>query len=132
MVRSSLTLLLIAVVFSGCHEIYTQFCQKKVPITCIKIESLDSELEAKLKDSFREFNISKECKFKLKAHYHNVSSCKNPVANSLGADFDGYLNMQILNSKGCYFRVQQDYKGHSWRANYDDVVSRLKKELEID
>ncbi len=129
-------LLLAALFFSGCEEeIYTQFCTKeKVPpvgIDCLNIESIDPEVDNFLKEQNIHVNITKECPFTLVGMHYHVKACKNPVANSRGADFDGYVKLQVFQNGVCYYRVQQDFKSSPWQKQMPHIVKRLKKDLNL-
>jgi len=63
-------------------------------------------------------------------HYH-VKACKNPVANSVGADFDGYVKLQIFHKGSCYYRVQQDFKSAPWQEQMQHILEQLKKDLNL-
>jgi hypothetical protein len=63
-------------------------------------------------------------------HYH-VDACKNPVANSVGSDFDGYVKLQIFHKGSCYYRVQQDFKHASWQEQMKHVLNQLKADLKL-
>jgi hypothetical protein len=118
--------------FSGCveHDVYDKFCYKeKLKVDCLDIEApLDNSLYVKVVRDFGKYQ-NDSCDFTLKAYYYNVKKCDNPVANSVGSDFDGYVNLQIFYKGNCYYKIQQDYKGESWEDSYDVISKKLKKTI---
>ncbi len=127
------TLLLATLFLTGCEEkVYTQFCsEKKLHVNCLNIESLDSDVNMLLKETLSYLTISDECPFTLQGMHHHVKACKNPVANSVGADFDGYVKLQVLHDGTCYYRIQQDFKSAPWQERMRYIAKRLQKDLKL-
>ena len=118
--------------FGGCNDIYSQFCTpEKVEINCLKFESLDDEVSEMMQTAFSEVPHTKNCPFILQGMHHHVDACQNPVANSVGSDFDGYVKLQIFYKGTCYYRIQTDYKGRGWQPHLEEISERLKDELNI-
>ncbi len=126
-------LLLTTLFLTGCEEkIYTQFySEKKLHVNCLNIESLDSDVDALLKKTLSPLTISDECPFTLQGMHHHVKACKNPVANSVGADFDGYVKLQVFHNETCYYRIQQDFKSAPWQERMRHIAARLQKDLNL-
>lgn len=120
------------ILFGGCNDVYTQFCSdKKEVITCLRIESADEKIEALLSRRFSHLPDTASCPFTLQGMRHHVDACKNPVANSVGADFDGYVKLQLFHKGECYYRIQTDFKGDGWESHLDEIASRLGEELAL-
>jgi len=120
--------------FGGCSsDIYSQFCTpEKVKITCLKLESLDEEVSKIMQTQFSKIAQRETCMFTLQGMRHHVDACQNPVANSVGSDFDGYVKLQLFYKGACYYRVQTDYKGISWQTHMEEISEQLKEDLDID
>jgi len=120
--------------FGGCNsDIYSQFCTpEKVEITCLKLESLEDEVSQIMRLHFGKIAQSENCVFTLQGMRHHVDACQNPVANSVGSDFDGYVKLQIFHNGTCYYRVQADYKGRGWQSHMEEISEQLKEDLDID
>ncbi len=120
-------------IFGGCSsDIYSQFCTpEKVEITCLKLESLDDEVSKIMQTQFSEIEQSKTCMFTLQGMRHHVDACQNPVANSVGSDFDGYVKLQLFYKGTCYYRVQTDYKGRGWQPHMEEITETLKNDLNL-
>jgi len=126
-------LLLATLFLTGCEEeVYTQFCNEKtLHVKCLNIQSLDSSVDTLLKESLLHVDISNECPFTLQGIHYKVDACKNPVANSVGADFDGYVKLQVFHNGTCYYRIQQDFKSSPWQERMRHIVKRLQKDLNL-
>ena len=81
---------------------------------------------------FGKIDHSQECLFTLQGTRHHVDACQNPVANSVGSDFDGYVKLQLFYKGHCYYRIQTDYKGRGWLAHFEKISARFKKDLPIE
>lgn len=137
-IKIALVALVAILFFSGCEEkVYTQFCSKgklhvKMPpeaVNCLKVESIDSEVDTFLKQNIVTIPLTSECPFTLVGMHYHVKACKNPVANSRGADFDGYVKLQVFHNGACYYRVQQDFKSSPWQEQMSHIIKRLQKDL---
>jgi hypothetical protein len=118
--------------FGGCNEVYTQFCSdKKETITCLRIESNDEKIASLLSNRFAHLPETESCPFVLQGMRHHVAACKNPVANSIGADFDGYVKLQLFHHGECYYRIQTDFKGDGWESHFEEIADRLEEELAL-
>ncbi len=115
--------------FGGCDKkaIYSQFCTEETHrIDCLKpVDALsDTVLEKYLPGV-----ADGACPYRFKVSHYRVESCNNPKAKALGADFDGYVRMEIFDDEGCYYRLQQDFKSSSWESALPDLTRHLKTEL---
>jgi hypothetical protein len=122
----------VPLLFGGCNDIYTQFCSdRKIEITCLRIESGDEKIKTLLSSRFSHLPDAASCPFTLQGMRHHVDACKNPVANSIGADFDGYVKLQLFHRGECYYRIQTDFKGSGWESHFDEIADRLEEELAL-
>ena len=121
------------ILFGGCSsDIYSQFCTpEKVEISCFKLESLDNEVSKIMESYFAGMDHSETCAFTLQGMRHHVDACQNPVANSVGSDFDGYVKLQVFYKGSCYYRIQTDYKGKGWQHHLNSISEELKDELNL-
>ncbi len=127
-------LALFSLLFGGCSsDIYSQFCTaEKVKINCFKLESLDGEVSQIMQTQFSQIDQRETCAFTLQGMRHHVDACQNPVANSVGSDFDGYVKLQVFYKGKCYYRVQTDYKGRGWQQHMEGISEQLKSDLAIN
>jgi hypothetical protein len=122
-----------ALFFCGCEEeVYSQFCSdEKLHVNCLRIENHDENVTALLQEEFLHVKTSPECPFTLVGMHYHVKACKNPVANSLGADFDGYVRLQLFHEDACYYRIQQDFKNAPWQQKMRHIAKAFKNDLNL-
>ncbi|GEM_PF-1103857 len=125
--------LLSALLISGCDtKIYTQFCTAEaLEIPCLRIDSTQDDVNTLLHPLFEDMNISSSCMFVLKGIHYEVKACSNPVAHSVGADFDGYVRVEVFHEGACYYRAQQDFKSAPWQQKMRELVQRLQTDLQL-
>ncbi len=131
---TALTLLLCTLLLcSGCESnIYTQWCiAKPFKVSCLRIDRTHDDLYRLLHTLFSDVNISDSCLFTLQGIHYEVNACRNPIANALGSDFDGYVRLEVFRNKRCYYRIQQDFKQASWQQKMHELAERLKTDLQL-
>ncbi|MBU0720717.1 hypothetical protein KJ877_05200 [bacterium] len=97
--------------------------------TCLKIKSLQEETKSFIQKELTELEFKDRCDFTLEAMYYNVKACTNPMANSVGTDFDGYARITLLYKDECYYKVQQDYKGTEWQNSMKAILKHIKDDV---
>jgi len=116
---------------SGCEEypVYSNFIEKQnqPKPTCIKIASFDPKLTTTLNQEFSSI-IEINCTYSIVGYIHHVDSCSNPQVKSLGADFNGYVRLKLLEGNQTLYRIQSDFKDNELSA-LKRVIETMKKEL---
>ncbi len=132
-IRALALTLLAVLLLSGCDtKIYTQFCTAEVlQIPCLRIDSMQDDVNALLRPLFDDMNVTASCAFVLQGIHYEVKACNNPVAHSVGADFDGYVRVEVFHEGECYYRAQQDFKSAPWQQKMQELVQRLKTDLQL-
>jgi hypothetical protein len=122
-------LLPILLLIYGCEDttVYSNFIDipKSIRIGCVSLSTFDPKLTQKLRE---EFVSQKECRYSIRGYIHYVNSCNNPDVKSLGADFNGYVRLSVLDGNTSIYRVQSDFQ-NSYRYALKRVINRMKLEL---
>ena len=127
------TLLLVSIGFfvSGCEDsdVYSGFLvdDNLTSIECVKIVSFEPKIIDALK---RELPVAedKNCSYTINGYIHHVDTCNNPQVKSLGADFNGFVRLKVLDRDIPIYRVQSDFKSDE-EAALKRVIIRLKKDI---
>ncbi len=134
MVQRLATLTLALCLLSGCDtKIYTQFCttDKTLPISCLRIDSAQHDVNALLHTLLNDMNLSDSCTFVLRGIHYEVDACNNPLVHAIGGDFDGYVRLQLFHEGSCYYRTQQDFKSAPWQQKMQELVQSIKTDLQL-
>jgi hypothetical protein len=117
--------------FIACEDypVYSGYLNnhEKLSLSCINLKTFDPKLTTALEKSLTLYN-TKTCKYQLTGYIHHVDSCSNPQVKSLGADFNGYVRLEIRDENKTIYRVQSDFKSEEEKALYR-VIKKIKKEL---
>ena len=119
---------------AGCENknpVYSGFCDDanvSLPLHCVKVDIkndiiLSGNLEEAMKDK-----ISSNCPYSAKGEIYRTAKCNSIEAKSIGADFNGYVRINIFQGNKCIYKVQSDFKNDEDAAT-KRVLETLKKEL---
>ncbi len=129
--------LLFILVFSvqSCRNMYVKIYDKSEigKIDCLKVEGNDMFFNSKVENILTKngIHIEENCPYTLKVYYIKLSQCNAPEGKSIGADFDGYLRFTVYKNHKLVYRAQEDYKGEFGDFLIEDLVKRMKKDLQI-
>ncbi len=121
------TLLLFAT--TGCKEdfpVYSKFLNEpnSSNIKCLNylvFNDIDKKL---LEDNFG-LKDDNSCSYGVVLTKYRLASCQNPMAKSLGSDFNGYIRIEVKKGLKSYYKVQSNYKNDQNTA-YERVLNKIK------
>lgn len=131
-------LMLIGVLFlSGCENFYSKFYKKDIKnenINCLNVNGKNPVLKNRLVNLFKEENIKieEDCPYSIDVTSRFLSQCSNPVAHSIGADFDGFLRFDLKKNGKTVYRVQMDWKGELNDERIKDLIKKMKEDLNME
>lgn len=132
MVRFGLILLFAALLLGGCGDIYTHVYDREAAskkIGCLKIEGSVSECQALRHHPFIQKLQTSPCSYRLVASGNTVTSCSSYMGKAIGADFDGYIRLDLYRDQKLIWRIQRDFKGELNDRIVDSLVKKMQSDL---
>jgi len=119
---------------AGCENknpVYSGFCDDtniSLPLSCIKID-MDNDiiLAHNVKEAMKA-KITDNCSYRIEGEIYRTAKCNSIEAKSIGADFNGYVRLNILYGNKCIYKIQSDFKNDE-DAAIKRVLDTFKKEL---
>jgi hypothetical protein len=118
------------ILFLGCEErfeVYTQGKENTSKINCLRYD-VGEKLEKEMMLKALKFQDDPTCEYSINLTKYHVKSCNNPQTKSLGADFDGYVRVEILKNDETIYKAQSDFKSDEIGA-FKRVLSKTSEEL---
>ncbi len=119
---------------AGCESrnpVYSGFCDDvnvSLPLPCIKVDiKNDIILSGNFKEAMKD-KISSNCPYRAQGEIYRTVKCNSIEAKSIGADFNGYVRINIFQGDKCIYKAQSDFKNDE-DAAIKRVLDRLKNEL---
>ena len=131
MKQSYVSLILLALLFTGCEEkypTYAAFCEQnrtEFP-SCLHYAVLNQKDKKRLVSLFG-LKDDKACPYRVELTRYHIGLCDNPVVKSVGSDFNGYVRVEIKKSFKCYYKVQSDFRNDE-NAAFERVLKKLEKD----
>ncbi len=119
---------------AGCENknpVYSGFCDDaniSLPLDCIRADiKNDIILSGNFKEAMKD-KISNNCLYRAEGEIYRTAKCNSIETKSIGADFNGYVRINIFQGDKCIYKVQSDFKNDE-DAAIKRVLDRLKNEL---